>query len=276
MTFQSILVPVDESTASAERVRIAANTASRFGADLVGLCFAPALSGVDPRELPPAEFSKCLSERELLDRVERTFASGAAKPGVRSVESRVVEGRPIDEAIAEMRCVDLSVLAQGNVETDAGRFERALAEQALLAVGGPILFVPYAPATDVLADHVAVAWDGGREAARAVRDALPLLERAKRVTVLSFGARMRLDQNTARAQARLAAYLAAHGVESKSRPMACTPDEAGELLLSQLADLSADLLVMGAYGHARVREVLLGGVTRTLLDSMTVPVLMSH
>lgn len=276
MTYMCMLVHIGDDAAGERRVRLAAAIARRFDARLDGMYFAPAPLDVDPSELPPPEIATRLSQRAIQDRVEASFRSGAANAGVRNVDVCVVERSPIEEAIAAMRCADLSVLAHGGRSGPGGGFERQLAEQALLAAGSPIVFVPHAPATDVLADHVAIAWDGGREAARAVRDALPLLAQANRVTVLSFGARAKLGQDAGRSQARVAAYLATHEIRPDLREMVCTPSEAGELLLSQLADLGADLLVMGAYGHARVREIVLGGVTRTLLDSMTVPVLMSH
>jgi nucleotide-binding universal stress UspA family protein len=277
MTYKRILVHIDDTAASERRVGAAADIARGFGANLVGMYFSPSVAReVDPAQLPPPEIAMRMSQRELRDRVESAFGARAASMGVPDVEVRVLEGDAITEAIAEMRCADLSVLSQPDVTPETGGFERRLAEQAPLASGSPILFIPYAPATKGIGEHVVIAWDGGREAARAVRDALPLLLKAKRVTVLSLGARAKLGQDAGHSQARLAAYLALHGIEPNLREMVCDAAEAGELLLSQLADLAADLLVMGAYGHARVREIMLGGVTRTMLESMTVPVLMSH
>ncbi|MBU6484551.1 MAG: universal stress protein, partial [Betaproteobacteria bacterium] len=116
----------------------------------------------------------------------------------------------------------------------------------------------------------------GREAARALHDALPFLETAGQVVVVSL-ARGRADADAiALAQPRLAAYLHAHGIDAQFKRFDGDQIEGGERLLSQAADLGSDLIVMGGYAHSRARELILGGVTRTILASMTVPVLMSH
>lgn len=278
MTYKRILVTIDDTAASERRVAAACEIACRFDARVVGLYLAPpGPFDVDRAELPPREIAARISEDALRDRVQSAFCDCAAARGRGDVEVRVVEGDVVAQAIAEMRCVDLSVLSQSEAASGGAGFERRVAEQAILANGGPILFMPYAMATPTFrAERIVVAWDGGREAARSVRDALPLLKLAREVTVLSLGAHARLEQDARRSQERLAAYLRAHGIAPELRALACTGAEAPELLLSQLADLAADVVVMGGYGHARVREIVLGGVTRTLLDSMTVPALMSH
>jgi nucleotide-binding universal stress UspA family protein len=276
MTIKSILVHVDDTVACQRRLRVAVEIARRFDADLAGLYFPPASVPVDLAAVPPPEIAMRPSQGEMRARAEDALLNAVQSAHVRGGEMRIVEGHPVRRAIAEMRCADLSVLSQGNANGDARGFERDLAEQALLANGAPVVFVPHAPASSSVGQRIVIAWDGGREAGRAVRDALPLLSLAKRVTVLSLGSRAQLGDDLSRSQARLAAYLQLHGVESFSRNMECAANEVGGLLLSQLADLDADLLVMGAYGHARIREIVLGGVTRTILDSMTVPVLMSH
>jgi nucleotide-binding universal stress UspA family protein len=114
-----------------------------------------------------------------------------------------------------------------------------------------------------------VAWNATRQAARAVHDAMPFLEAAAKVTALTINA----DEDPA---ADLARHLARHGVKAEASTLKSDDVEVGALLLSRAADLSADLLVMGAYGHSRLREVVLGGATREIFRSMTVPVLMAH
>jgi nucleotide-binding universal stress UspA family protein len=276
--YKSILVHLDDTSAGERRMSVAVATARRFGAGLVAVYFAPQpTTEVDRAELPPPEISLRMSQGEARDRVESALRARAADAGVTAVDVRVLPADRIDRAIAEMRCADLSILGQHDPDRDRAGFGRRLAEQAVMANGGPVLFLPYAPSTVAVGETVIVAWDGGREAARAARDALPLLRTAKRVVMLSLlGYRFRTADDALRSQARLAAYFGAHGIRAESRDMPCTIDRHGELLLSQVADLGADLVVMGAYGHARVRELMLGGVTRIMLDSMTVPVLMSH
>jgi nucleotide-binding universal stress UspA family protein len=276
--YRSILVHLDDTPSAARRLGIAVATAHRFRAGLVAMYFAPPPPvEVDRNQLPPPEISLRLSQGETRERVESVFRKHAADAGVTSVDFRLLPAERVDAAIAEMRCVDLSILGQYDPDRDRAGFGRRLAEQAVMANGGPVLFVPYSPSTDAVGESVVVSWDGGRESARAARDALPLLREAKRVVILSLlGYRFRTGEDAQRSQARLAAYLAQHGIRAEGRDMPCTIDRHGELLLSQVADLGADLVVMGAYGHARVRELILGGVTRIMLDSMTVPVLMSH
>ena len=274
---KSILVHVDDTPAGERRVGVAVAFARRFDARLAALCFAPpppleAIRGEVPR--PDAALRR---SGEARDRIESTLRSRAKDAGIGEVDFRMLPAERIDAAIVEMRCADLSILGQPDPDHDPAGFGRRLAEQAVMANGGPVLYLPYAPSTVGIGESVLVAWDGGREAARAVRDALPLLAAAKRVVLLSLlGYRFRNGDEALRSQARLAAYLDAYGIRPECREMPCTIDRHGELLLSQVADLGVDLVVMGAYGHARVRELILGGVTRIMFESMTVPVLMSH
>ena len=148
---------------------------------------------------------------------------------------------------------------------------------ARLALGGgrPVLVVPrYGAPRDTGGDAL-VAWDGSREATRAVTAALPLLRAARRVTVVDFGNGPNRAGVVEEPCAALCAWLGRQGVAARSgrRPM---PSDVGDALLSEAADLGAALLVMGAYGHPRLREMVLGGVTETILRSMTVPVLLAH
>jgi nucleotide-binding universal stress UspA family protein len=141
-----------------------------------------------------------------------------------------------------------------------------------------LLVVPYVGAPTTIGNNVLVAWDGGREAARALTDAMPLLRRATRVTVgcLDPGASARGADSAGRE--RLGGYLRRHGIAAEIDYTKLGPGDIpiGDWILSRVADLGCDLLVMGGYGHPRWREQVLGGATRTLLSSMTVPVLMSH
>jgi len=121
-----------------------------------------------------------------------------------------------------------------------------------------------------------IAWDAGRESARAVSDALPLLKRAKAVEVAVFNPERRRRDHGEQPGADVSLYLARHGVKVTVAQQSGADFEVGAQVLSRAADTAADLIVMGAYGHSRVRELVLGGVTRTILESMTVPVLMSH
>lgn len=277
MAYKSIVVHIDDSLTSEQRIGIAVRMARRFESRLTAMySLGTKKAEVDITELPLDDIATRITEREARERVESMLRRTAAASALANVEIRVLRGDPVDAAIAEMRCADLSVIGQPDIENDKTGFGRRLMENAVLANGGPVLLIPYAGLIAGLGENVIVAWDGGREAARAVRDALPIIGSATRTTVLSLGNRSGPSEAAARSQALLATYLAAHGIRAELKSMPCTTDSAAELLLSQVADLDADLVVMGAYGHARVRELLFGGVTRTMFESMTVPVLMSN
>jgi nucleotide-binding universal stress UspA family protein len=125
-------------------------------------------------------------------------------------------------------------------------------------------------------ENVLVAWNGGREAARAIGDALPLLERAKHLDILAVDDDGEPGVAERLAGARLGTWLRAHGIAAGVERHEVRDIGVGEWLLDRAADLGSDLIVMGGYGHARMRELVLGGVTRTVLRSMTVPVFMAH
>jgi len=143
-----------------------------------------------------------------------------------------------------------------------------------LGVGRPVLIVPRYGTFETVGERVLVAWNGSREATRAVHDALPLLKLASSVTVLSIDPEH--DTGDRIPGADIALHLARHGVAAEGMSTVGLDISVGDLLLSRAADLGADLIVMGAYGHSRVRELVLGGATRHILQHMTVPVLMSH
>ena len=153
-----------------------------------------------------------------------------------------------------------------------------LLASSLMETGRPQLVVPYVSGSETVGTNVLVAWDGGREASRALADAMPLLLQARQVTVICLDPDASNRGADALGRERLAAYLRCHAVSARIQHDDLGTDEIaiGDWLLSRVADLSGDLIVMGGYGHARWREQLLGGATRTLLGSMTVPVLMSH
>jgi nucleotide-binding universal stress UspA family protein len=148
----------------------------------------------------------------------------------------------------------------------------------LLEGGRPVLVVPYVGAPEIIGTNVVVAWDGGREASRALADALPILVRARKVTVVCLDPSASARGADVLARDRLVAYLRRHAVAAQIESDAFGEGDIGfgDWLLSRVADLGGDLIVMGGYGHSRWREQVLGGATRALLAEMTVPVLMSH
>jgi nucleotide-binding universal stress UspA family protein len=169
------------------------------------------------------------------------------------------------------RRFDLSVIRQ----TAPGSSTPAplIIEAALFQTGRPVLVVPYIQKTGLKLDRVMVGWDGSSSAARAAGDAMPFLERAKMVQVVVVSERGKSDEI---AGADIAQHLARHGVTVEVKQIVAPDARPAEVLLSHAADTSADLLVLGGYGHSRLREFVLGGVTRSILETMTVPTLMAH
>ena len=151
-------------------------------------------------------------------------------------------------------------------------------EEVMARSGKPALVLPYVGLPATLGETIAIAWKPTREAARAVAAAAPLLQRARRVHVLSWSVSdaQQEDGSISGEQLSLNGYLKRLGVEATWHHGGQEPPQMGELLLSRAFDLEADLLVMGCYGHSRAREWVLGGATRSILSTMTVPVLMAH
>jgi len=169
------------------------------------------------------------------------------------------------------RRFDLSVVRQA----EPGKSTPAplIIEAALFETGRPVLIVPYIQKGDLKLDRVMVAWDASRSAARAVNDAMPFLARAGLVEVVVVAEHGKDEELPA---ADLAGHLARHGVKVGVKPVVAPATKVADVLLSHAADSAADLLVMGGFGHSRLREFVLGGVTRGILEAMTVPTLMAH
>jgi len=277
MTYKTILVHLDHRPRSAERLGLAGSLADEFGAHLIGL-FAPG----SPRLPSYAQAEGGPLLRELLERrnaevqrdAERHFRDIAKRHGGERSEWRASQVDPAAAVQLSARYADLVVAAQPEAE-DEGDL-RGLADELVFSAGRPVLFVPYAGRFAALGKRVLVAWDAGREAARAVTDGLPLLQRAEAVEVCAFDPERGRRGHGELPGADIGLYLARHGVKVTVARQSGARYDVGSQILSRAADVGADLVVMGAYGHARVRELVLGGVTRTMLEAMTVPVLMSH
>ena len=213
--------------------------------------------------------------RDAADEVRERFEHITKLRGVTAEWRLIPEGPEADPAV-HARYIDLTIL--GQLDPDRGEAEiiDRRPEQVALASGHPVLVVPYAGRFENVGRRVVVGWSATREAARAVNDAMPLLMAADVVNVLTIDAHEAPRGHGALPGADISLHLARHGVKATIEQTVSGDLSVGDTLLSRAADLGADLLVMGAYGHSRLRELLLGGATRTLLRSMTLPVLMSH
>jgi nucleotide-binding universal stress UspA family protein len=170
------------------------------------------------------------------------------------------------------RTYDLTIVRQPDADNPGP--EELLAEAALFGAGRPVLVVPYIQKAGLKLGHVTVCWDGSRAAARAIADALPFLRKSKTVELLMVQSKEASRREIAGAD--MATHLARHGLKVDLERITVPDLKVAEAILSHIADSSTDLLVMGGYGHSRLREFILGGVTREIMQSMTVPTLMSH
>ena len=273
MSYKTILVHLDDRARRAERLQVGFNLASNFDAHLIGL-FA-----LDSAYIPSYALAEGGSVMQEIERRRRKEAVAQAESEFRQAERRgggKSEWRlSMDGALAAVRLnaryADLVVA--GQPEPGDG-LARAFAGELVLSVGRPVLFVPYVGRYPSLGKRVLVAWNASREAARAVSDALPFLARAESVELVAFDPAS--SDHGELPAADVALYLARHGVKASAARQSAPGLDIGSQILSRAADTGADLVVMGGYGHSRLRELVLGGATRSMLEAMTVPVLMSH
>ena len=281
MPYQTILVHIDQSAGSRSRLGIAISLARDFASQLVGVFLddAPEITPSIAALLPDDIVAQYLRNAADAQRAaEDAFRQAAAAAAVTDIEWRAPAGPAIEAAVGHVRCADLIVIGQPDAAEAGWSFAAQLVAAVLLETGRPMLVVPYVGAPATVGTNVLVAWDGGREASRALADAMPLLVRASQVTVACLDPGASARGADAAARARLAAYLQRHGVTARIDHDNLGDDDVavGEWLLSRVADLDGDLIVMGGYGQPRWHERVLGGATRTLLATMTVPVLMAH
>lgn len=273
--FKTLLVPIDPRPRSMRSLDIAGRIANRWDSHVIGLYVKPPMylpAGLEGGAEALAELQR-RTMAELVAEARARFDAGVKAAGLTRSEWRTADG-DIDEAVAlHARLADLVIVNQSDPDADT---RTNFADAVVLWLGRPMLVVPYTGEFRSLGDRVLVAWNASREAARAVTDALPFLQRAQHVVVLSVAGRPAPRAADEVPGTDVAVYLARHGVKVELAPTVAVDVDAGNEILSRANDYGADLIVMGAYGHSRAREVVFGGATRTVLRSMTVPVLMSH
>ena len=285
MSLKDILVHLDATPRCAARVEVAAGLAARHGAHVTGL-FVIDLPPPDMFYGFPSAFIDLQRAEDIVERLRATAIAGAEhaeaifgdrlrRDGLQG-EWRLAEGFTGETVALHGRYADLIVFGQADPRASAS--ERAVEPSIgkLMASGRPLLMVPFAGDFPVLGQDVLVGWNASAEAARAVNDALPILQRARKVTVLSVNPRRGIRGDGDVPAADIALHLARHGIRAEAAHTVVTDIGEGDALLSYAADIGADLLVTGMYGHSRLREMVFGGVTRSLLAEMTVPVFMAH
>ena len=254
------------------RVELAAQLAQQYEAHLTGLFVLtdPFIPIYDAAQLPP-EFYE---EQETLDKqraetAENMFRGIAGPTGV-SAEWRVDQGPKADVVARHAHYCDLVIAGQRNPDQPAGG---DVPDGLLLSIGRPILILPYVSQSADIGKRIMIAWNASPQATRAVHDAIPIMSQADHVDVIA------INPNGGHGEipcADISLHLTRHGIKCEAQSITVNDIGVADMLLSRAADQSADMIVMGAYGHARWREWVFGGVTAHMLDHMTVPVLMAH
>ena len=270
---QDIVVNLAVGRSHDPAITYAASLAKTLEAELCGIVFRyePVVMA-DAMEVMPADIIEAqrLENAKAAENAIANFKQATAKIDlpveIETVQTDLGEASKVFARIARM--FDLSVVSQP--EPGPRSPEQPVIEAALFESGRPIIIVPYIQTDGVKLDHVMVCWDGSRTAARALGDAMSLLEFAKTAEIITVG-----DAYQEEPFADIRKHFARHGLKADLKRIAGTTDVASTIL-SHAADSSADIIVMGGYGHSRLREFILGGVTRDILKTMTVPVLMSH
>ena len=255
MAYKDILVFLDPTAEAVERARFAAWSGQSHGARLIAVDMGPAnAEGIDPGSATRRMFADATKGRRDL-----VIFAPADRPG---------------EGEALSHCVDL-MIAPGPDSLARDVIRHGALDRALLESGAPMLILPPDWKPGPIGDNIVIAWNAGREALRAVHDAMPLLERAKKVTLFAFSSRPSALRKSAQ---MLADHLAAHGVKAEHiSDWTNTGDlTAVEALFASLDTQDADLIVAGAFGHSGLYEGLFGGVSMDLMHQQSLPVLMSH
>ncbi len=274
---RDILVNLAQGTEKDVAVQYAASLASEFGAHLTGLAVSyeidvpPFYMGALPTDFIDAQV---VENRAAAEKAVDGFKATADKAGVPYAVATMTASLGIAaNRLADMaRLYDLTVLAQPNPDLPGP--EEVLAETALMESGRSILVVPYVQTRPFTAEKAVVAWDGSRASARALAEGLPLLHRCKAVEVFRV---LGIHDDGDEEGPEVVRHLTRHNLSAQVRKL--TVSSGGSIasaILNEVSDQGADLLVMGGYGHSRLKEMVLGGVTREILSSMTVPVLMAH
>ena len=278
--YKTIVVHVDGSPQQDSRMAAAARLAREHGAHLVGSAATGIswtdyllLTGSMAAPVPPADFDGL---RETAALHLRAFTDRAAKLGVASVETRLIEDTADGALLLQARYADLVVLSR-DVDPEPGIPPRVrrLPEHVALRGQRPVLVVPPAYADAPIAATVVAGWDGSTQALRALAAALPLLARADGVRLVLVNPDRLSDAHGEQPGADMALYLARHGVKVDV-VLERTHATAGDALMALARTAGAGLIVAGAYGHSRYREWVLGGVTRELLERAPVPLLLAH
>jgi nucleotide-binding universal stress UspA family protein len=279
MSYRTILVHCDASRTTPGRLKVALDLAERFEGHVIGLhvrqrfeapMFSDATVAMD-------SLYKTYEEAVKTDEAVALAAFTSAAGGARlSSEWRAIDGYADEDLATQARYADLVVVGQHDPDSEPVATPADLVEKLALRSERPLLVVPHIGAAKPPGKTVMLCWNASREAARAATGALPLLKKASSVVVLIVDPKPGAKPAGGEADAEIARWLGRHGVKATIQHDNAGASDVGNVILSRAADRDVDLIVMGIYGHSRMREMVLGGASRTLLHTMTVPLLIAH
>jgi nucleotide-binding universal stress UspA family protein len=280
VSYKTIAVHLDNGRQSAVRLELGLALATMFDAYLIGVFalnapYIPSAIAVEagPVLLDIEEKRRAEAEQRSRRQFEGIVGGRPGRAEWRSYGS----GDPVGAMTMTARYADLLVIGQFDPDNyEADGVPAYFTEDVVLGAGKPVLIVPYAGQFTEVGQRALVAWSPAREASRALWDGLPLLKRSNEVEVASFERGKTVSEILVVAREELGRYLELHSVKAKVTRVAYEDLDVGDAILAEVGNIDGDVIVMGAYGHSRLRERVLGGATRTVLKSMTVPVLMSH
>jgi nucleotide-binding universal stress UspA family protein len=280
MSFKTIVAHCDGRASAGRRLEVAATLAERFTSFLVGVHAKPPFespvfmeNGFDMAPLFEIYDEGLATETTAARAAWDQALKGRHLPN----EWRSLDGFADDVLSLSARYADLVIVGQTEPASgDGSRTPASVPERVALASGRPVLTVPYIGLDKPIGGTVMLCWNASRESARAASDAMPFLQTAKKVIVLLVEPHASDTGHGEEPGADVATWLARRGVKVVVQREVAADTDVGNVILSHAADQDVDLIVMGIYGHSRMREMVLGGVSRTLLQTMTVPVLMSH
>ncbi len=280
MSYKTILVYLPNEEAAERLLKCALALARDHDAHIVGLHIiprVPVVYAVAGAEIPVSVIAQqeAMLEREA-QALETMFKTKCEAGDVRFEWrcNKIEHADMIAEVVSQTLCADLIVVSQQ--QENLFGLGADLPSHIVVDTGRPVLVIPTAGEFEHIGKHVVVAWNGTKEAARAAFDAVPLMQRADNVRVLAIDPKCRSGYDSIALGDEMALCLARHGVKGEATAATSGSISVSAELLNRLAEDGCDLLVMGCYGHSRLRETLFGGVTADILAQMTAPVLMSR
>ncbi|HAY48043.1 universal stress protein [Thalassospira sp.] len=279
--YRDILVHIDTSPACKERLSVALKIAKAQNAHLTGLFLLPYAE--IPRFMEVQITEEIISQQraamaETANDARKEFENTCKEAGIAFgwQQTACAASEIADTAAMYARHHDLTIMGQHDPESSDPCSASDMPDKVILTSGAPVLVVPYVGRFDTIGERVMVAWKPYREAVRAVNDSMPILEGAKSALILCADPNKGARDTMPVPGVNVTARLERHGIKVRHETMNASGISVGDLVLSRAADESIDLLICGAYGRPRLRELMMGGVTQHLLRHMTVPVLMSH